>query len=435
MIDLIKLSVPFKREFLMETQQTSQGLSVSYVDIKECLRRGVGLEAKQVHSRIAVSEGAFSDELEVSDLRHPYQSLETSFTGMAFKIFQGTPLRDACVELKASPAKILQGHNVYGSTNLLVGAYEMLMALYHSYPELVEMLDYSKTTLDAIDCTYSARIKTEQQAREVITQLKNVSNGHLRPPSKNNEDTTCYFNRNSRHVDRTVYLKHNEFMTQLNKLKSLQDKGDHTYDRVIDVMSNPELINFSRNLIRFEAKAKRRYLDEIGMPKNLFEACRFQEQYEKNGNSLIEDIWQKAFNPLFKALEGQRMNIFNDEEVYNKLKIMYGKQTPKGNITYSKADRVFRFYRQLVASGYESVKATFSAPRTFYDNMNFLLAAGFSKAQLQNLKGNGKDNVVPLLQVIGIDFKQQRPSNWVEPQAGDITKLYGLDDVTLHLVA
>ncbi|MFP1109966.1 phage/plasmid replication protein, II/X family, partial [Vibrio cholerae] len=52
-----------------------------------------------------------------------------------------------------------------------------------------------------------------------------------------------------------------------------------------------------------------------------------------------------------------------------------------------------------------------------------------SKAQLQNLQGNGKDNVVPLLQVIEIDFSQQRPSDWVEPKAGDITKLYGLDNV------
>ncbi|MGR2988999.1 phage/plasmid replication protein, II/X family, partial [Vibrio vulnificus] len=76
-----------------------------------------------------------SDGFEVGDLRHPYQSLPTSFTGMAFKIFQGTALRDACVELKASPAKILQGHNVYGSTSIVSGAYEMLMALYHAYPD------------------------------------------------------------------------------------------------------------------------------------------------------------------------------------------------------------------------------------------------------------------------------------------------------------
>ncbi|HDM8168478.1 TPA: hypothetical protein P0E23_001072 [Vibrio harveyi] len=431
MIDMLKISVPFKREFLLESQQNSQGECVSYADIKECSRRGIGLEAKVVHF---TGESAL-DELEVADLRHPYQSLPTSFTGMAFKIFQGTPLRDACVELKASPAKILQGHNVYGSTNIITGAYEMLMALYNSYPDFAEMLDFTASTLDAIDCTFSARAKTELQAKQVINQLKSVANKQMRASVRNEHETTCYFSRGSRHVDRKVYLKGFEFNRQLNQLRASQEKGDHSNDRVIDVMSDPNLINYARNLIRFEAGAKRRYLDDIGVPKNLFEACKFQEQYEKDGNCLIRDIWSKAFAPLLDALEGQKMNIFNDEEVHNKLKILYGKTTPKGNVTYSKADRVFRFYRSLVSDGYNAVKDSFSARRTFYDNLNLLLDAGFSKAQIQNLQGNGNDNVVPLLQVIEIDFSQQRPADYVEPKAGDITKLYGLDDVKLHLVA
>ncbi len=431
MIDMLKISVPFKREFLLESQQNAQGECVSYADIKECSRRGIGLEAKVVHF---TGESAL-DELEVADLRHPYQSLPTSFTGMAFKIFQGTPLRDACVELKASPAKILQGHNVYGSTNIITGAHEMLMALYNSYPDFAEMLDFTASTLDAIDCTFSARAKTELQAKQVINQLKSVANKQMRASVRNEHETTCYFSRGSRHVDRKVYLKGFEFNRQLNQLRASQEKGDHSNDRVIDVMSDPNLINYARNLIRFEAGAKRRYLDDIGVPKNLFEACKFQEQYEKDGNCLIRDIWSKAFAPLLEALEGQKMNIFNDEEVHNKLKILYGKTTPKGNVTYSKADRVFRFYRSLVSDGYNAVKDSFSARRTFYDNLNLLLGAGFSKAQIQNLQGNGNDNVVPLLQVIEIDFSQQRPADYVEPKAGDITKLYGLDDVKLHLVA
>lgn len=431
MIDMLKISVPFKPEFLLESQQNASGECVSYVDIRECSRRGIGLEAKVVHF---TGESAL-DDIEVGDLRHPYQSLPTSFTGMAFKIFQGTPLRDACVELKASPAKILQGHNVYGSTNIITGAYEMLMALFNSYSDFYEMLDITGTTLDAIDCTFSARAKTELQAKQVINQLKSVANKQMRASVRNEHETTCYFSRGSRHVDRKVYLKGFEFNRQLQQLRALQEKGDSSYDRVIDVMGDPNLINYARNLIRFEAGAKRRYLDDMGVPKNLFEACQFQEQYEKDGNCLIQDIWSKAFSPLLEALEGQKMNIFNDAEVHNKLKALYGKLTPKGNMSYSKADRVFRFYRSLVSDGYNAVKDSFSARRTFYDNLNLLLDAGFSKAQIQNLQGNGKDNVVPLLQVIEIDFSQQRPADYVEPKAGDITKLYGLDDVKLHLVA
>ncbi|EPI4958401.1 phage/plasmid replication protein, II/X family, partial [Vibrio parahaemolyticus] len=291
------------------------------------------------------------------------------------------------------------------------------------------------STLDAIDCTFSARAKTELQAKQVINQLKSVANKQMRASVRNEHETTCYFSRGSRHVDRKVYLKGFEFNRQLQQLRALQEKGDSSYDRVIDVMGDPSLINYARNLIRFEAGAKRRYLDDMGVPKNLFEACQFQEQYEKDGNCLIKDIWSKAFSPLLEALEGQKMNIFNDEEVHNKLKALYGKLTPKGNMSYSKADRVFRLYRSLVSDGYEAVKASYSTRATFYNNLNLLLGAGFSKAQIQNLQGNGKDNVVPLLQVIEIDFSQQRPADYVEPKAGDITKLYGLDDVKLHLVA
>ncbi|ELV8594340.1 phage/plasmid replication protein, II/X family [Vibrio fluvialis] len=431
MIDMLKISVPFKCDFLLKSEQNSSGETVSYVDIKECSRRGIGLEAKVVH----FTGDSALDELEVADLRHPYQSLPTSFTGMAFKIFQGTPLRDACVELKASPAKILQGHNVYGSTRIITGAYEMLMALYNAYPSFADMLDFQAATLDAIDCTFSARAKNELQAKQVINQLKSVANKQMRASVRNEHETTCYFSRGSRHVDRKVYLKGCEFNRQLSQLRSLQEKGDRSYDRVLDVMGDPNLINYARNLIRFEAGAKRRYLDDMGVPKNLFEACKFQFEYEKNGSCLIADIWRKAFAPLMEALEGQKMNIFNDEQVHNRLKTMYGKITPKGNVTYSKADRIFRFYRSLVSDGYLAVKDSFSAPRTFYDNLNLLLEAGFSKAQLQNLQGNGKDNVIPLLQVIEIDFSQQRPADYVEPKAGDITKLYGLEDVVLHLVA
>lgn len=426
MIDMIKISIPFSEEFLLTTQADSSSDCVSYVDIKECSRRGIGLEAKVVH----FTGGSFQDGLEVANLRHPYQTLPTSFTGMAFKIFQGTKLRDACVELKASPAKILQGHNVYGSTKIITGAFEMIMALYNAHPDFFEMLNVQDTTLDAIDCTFSAKAKTELQAKQVINQLKSVSNKQMRASVRNEHETTCYFSRGSRHVDRKVYLKGCEFNRQLNNLRSLQEKGDSAHDRVIDVMSDPKLINFARNLIRFEAGAKRRYLDEFNVPKKLFDACKFQTEYEKDGKCLIADIWSRAFSPLMEALEGQRMNVFNDEKVHNDLKIAYGKETPKGNISYAKADRLFRFYRSIVTDGYDAVKSTFTSRATFSRHLNDLVAVGFSKAQLQNLKGNGQDNVVPLLQVIEIDFSQQRPSDWVEPQAGDIMKLYGYDNVT-----
>ena len=419
MIDRLKLSIPFLDKFLLKTAALSCG-SVEYVDIEECSRRGITLEAKTV----TYTQSAFFDKYEISDLRHPYETLPTSYTGMAFKIFQGTPNRPACVEIKASPAKIIQGHNVYGSTCIHLGSSEMLMALYHVLPEFYEMLDVENTLLDLIDCTFSARLKNENQVKQVIEQLKNISNKQMRTAVRNEHETTCYFSRNSRHVDRKAYGKGFEFQRQLADLRSKKEQGCNSYDHVIEVMSCPHLQNFAQNLLRLEAGAKRRYLDEFLIPKKLVDAIKFQTEYEKDGNCLITDIWKRAFNPLLEALKGQKMNIFNDDEVHTQLKIAYFKITPKGNTSYSKADRVFRFYRSLISDGYNAVKSSFSVPKSFYNQLNLLLDVGFSKAQLQQLKGKGMDNVIPLLQVIEIDFSAQRPSNWVEPKTSPIVDFY-----------
>ncbi|MBF9000481.1 hypothetical protein I1A42_07895 [Vibrio sp. NFV-1] len=60
-------------------------------------------------------------------------------------------------------------------------------------------------------------------------------------------------------------------------------------------------------------------------------------------------------------------------------------------------------------------------------HLKALLAIGFSKAQLQNLQGSA--NVVPLLQVIKkVDFTQQHPSDYVEPKAGHISRMYGVSE-------
>ena len=81
----------------------------------------------------------------------------------------------------------------------------------------------------------------------------------------------------------------------------------------------------------------------------------------------------------------------------------------------------------MVSDGYEAVKDSYSVRASFYNHLNELLVVGFSKAQLQNLQGHGKDNVVPLLQVIDVDFSNQRPDWYVEPKVGHLASKYGFN--------
>ncbi|MFX6134389.1 phage/plasmid replication protein, II/X family, partial [Acinetobacter baumannii] len=78
------------------------------------------------------------------------------------------------VELKASPAKILQGHNVYGTDWIEQGALEMLGYLAESHPTLYGMLAIGETEVKQLDSTYSARLRDDNQVADAIDFLRNV---------------------------------------------------------------------------------------------------------------------------------------------------------------------------------------------------------------------------------------------------------------------
>ncbi|OCG58307.1 hypothetical protein A9G37_06915 [Gilliamella sp. GillExp13] len=75
-----------------------------------------------------------------------------------------------CIEINASPAKLLQGHNVFGTENLelCATATELLSGLVYGMPKLFDLLDISNTNLDWIDVTYSAHVDNELIAQQVI---------------------------------------------------------------------------------------------------------------------------------------------------------------------------------------------------------------------------------------------------------------------------
>nr|VVV06866.1 hypothetical protein AW0309160_04360 [Aliivibrio wodanis] len=65
------------------------------------------------------------------------------------------------------------------------------------------------------------------------------------------------------------------------------------------------------------------------------------------------------------------MNIYDDELIQNKLRFEYQKITPKGNVSYSKADRAFSFYRRLVNEGFNEVRRSYSVRQNFIIILTF----------------------------------------------------------------
>ena len=143
MLDKLHLFIPFASEHIQLLGADGAADPVHMVDLSSL---GVPLQGQ-----ISIGEGG---KLEADFLRHAWESLSTGFTPLAFKVFHqslGKRLMPG-VEVKASPAKLLQGHNVFGPTCIQKGAEVMFKWLAGSYPQLFDKLNVSATQVYAIDC-------------------------------------------------------------------------------------------------------------------------------------------------------------------------------------------------------------------------------------------------------------------------------------------
>ena len=344
-------------------------------------------------------------------LNHSYEKLPTSYTSMAFKFFHEGRFFPH-VELKASPAKILQGHNVYGTDWIEEGAMEMLGYLAESHPTLYSILAISETEVLQLDATYSARLRDDNQVAQALDFMRNMSSRHIRKSQKQivYKNTVYFGSERGKRFARKVYGKSCEFQNQLEEQIKLANANDKCAQRVVKVMSDPALQAWTKGLLRFETGIKRYVLKELGIPTNLFQLIR----YQRENPTFLKDLWVKANSELFKALEGTAMKCTDPDSVFNHLCSVYAKRTALGRVSLTKARNLFTFYTNLEAHGFEVLKTRYSDTR-FYANMADLIAAGYSKAFLQNLHIESKNNVIPFIKLVEINFENQVPPDFKEP--------------------
>lgn len=350
-------------------------------------------------------------EVHNAALFHPYESVPTHYTGMALKVFFDSAY-EPYVQIKASPAKLLQGHNVFGSDNIEQGAMEMIGFLTEAYPLLARMLDWSKAWVSHLDVTYSCRAKDQTTAKKVLEYLGNVSNGQTRI-SKKAYDTSRYWGgETSRLVQHKCYLKHDEFMAQFAEQQQLAKKLDKSAMRVIQVMSDQRLIEWTIGLLRFESRLKKRWLERNGIPTNLFELISFQKQ---NPN-LLQSLWTKATHSIFEALRGQTMKLIDDTSVLEAIERSDVVKTKSGKPSPTKVRNIFAMYCLIREKGIVELKATYSKS-SFHQLISDLCSCGFSKAFLQNLHTEKPNNIIPFIKLVEIDFNQQLPEWYIEPNS------------------
>ena len=406
MIDLLTIKIPFVESIVAMSPDGTNGL----IDLRECQKRGCRMEAGDV--TFTSNDYRLDSEnitvAEVSALRHPFEALPSSWSTLAFKVRAGGQNYYPYIELKASPAKLLQGHNVYGSCDVMLCIDSLITAFCYAMPDMAEILEFNNAELAQIDCTFSAHLKTESDSRNVIHALRNISNGQTRG-AKSAFDTTAYFGKGSRHKRLKAYLKQFELQDQINKAQTKYDKTkSQVFKNQLEAMKTPAVQNFAKNALRLEASVMPRMLKRLGIPTNLWAFETYSNSFD---GCLIQQLWKQSWQDIFKTFEGANMRTYSDTEIQENLRQHFKTETKNG-FSYSKADRLFRTFRMMKHEGWDEVKST-TPKATFYRTIEDLTQV-VPKAYLQNLQATAS-NVVPLIRFVNVDFEKQHPENWQEP--------------------
>lgn len=399
MLDHLCINAPFESSFF----SVNEAGQYFFIDV-DLHSIEIPLASRSVHKN---DDGSIS----AAALFHPFESVPTHYTGMAMKVFFDSAY-EPYVQIKASPAKLLQGHNVFGGDDIEQGAMEMIGFLHEAYPVLARMLDWERAWVSHIDVTYSARVKDQRTAHKVLDYLGNVSNGQTRI-SKKAYDTSRYWGgATSRLVQHKCYLKHEEFLAQFAELQERAKRMDKSAMRVVEVMSDQRLVDWTIGLLRFESRLKKRWLERNGVPTNLFELIRFQKQNPE----LLQTLWTKATYSIFEALRGQTMKLTDDKSVLEAIERSEVVMTKSGKASPTKVRNLFAMYCLIREKGIDELKTTYSKT-SFHRLVADLCLCGFSKAYLQNLHTEKANNIIPFVKLIEIDFNQQLPEWYQEPNS------------------
>lgn len=352
-------------------------------------------------------EQSIDSEGQVYNTRHPWESIPSSYEGMAFKVFDHRydPLDTFYIEIKASPAKLMQGHNVYGSSDFYDCCLHLLELLCMTYPGIADVLDHDSWVLAQIDITYSSQAnKDNREARAFINALGNVSYGQTK--CRTGYDGTSYFGKkNSRLKKIKVYSKGPEVAETI---KSNLRRAD---GELLNEVYTPELLLYADGLIRWEVSLYHRYFERLGIP------TRLKDIFSTNAlsPSQLQNYWLLATSDLFNALRGQTMKIINDDEVRDQLRAKFSKTGKTGKVSTAAPDAAFRTYRDIRRDGWLIARGSM-VTRTFDRHIKMLTECGLSRAALQNMNGlNDGAQIIPFVRFIQVDFGSQFPEGYIEP--------------------
>lgn len=334
---------------------------------------------------------------EVADLWHKWDSIPTDFASIAFKFFDVHEKRpDPYLEISGNPAKLMNGHNLWGSDDLGVCAMALLDEFNKVHPDILLMLQLEHTQVVLVDLTFHSWAESDYAAERFISSLANVSNGQTR--ARHSIASTVYFGKkDSKYKRLKVYLKSNELVHQSKSfLKRSPDLHPQIYTE--------RLHAFATGMIRWEATLKTDWFTTRSFSVLLFDLIKVFD-----ARSFWYQAWQDVFNAIGSGDEIMVTKINDDVDVLEKLRALY--TSPRGST--SKADSVYRTFRFIKSDGYENA-VLLGNRMTIWRHVKALESIGISKAALQQYRGEGLGHeVIPLVRYLHVDFSAQVP-DWAQ---------------------
>lgn len=341
------------------------------------------------------------------ELYHPYESLPSDYTDMAMKFYTNTMNTTPYVEIKASPLKLLQGHNVFGFESIELGADQMLGMLIEAFPTLIPILDIEKTEVLHLDTTYLFRLPHQNMVQPVLDYMANLAKGHRKARQIKYENYITWGNDGAS-VRPKAYGKFEEVKAQLNKIQKKADKGCQRSKSLVCAMH--DALPFANAVLRLEARICKTYLTKNGYPSNLFELIKLQHEQPE----LLLRLWHVAFDPILDTMRGKYMNFSSDGEILDLFKSKLVTYTKTGKPSYTRANNAMKFYSLIRQIGLKATKELYNE-RTFYDALKHLENCEISMGHLQNLAKNPNGKVIPFVRMFELKMSDQQPSDYQIP--------------------
>lgn len=329
-----------------------------------------------------------SGNLCADDIYCPWESLGTDHGGLAVKPYhEGNGMLPwPYLEIKCSPAKLVQAHNVYGTDKVAPCVKNMFAVLVQHYPDLLcpdtgkPFLDTEYARISEIDITYSVRVASKTHQEALMDVLRHTSKGQTRNRGDAYQSTVYFGSKNSRLKKIKVYLKGPEILRDV-----------EARSRKKMVLPPKQVVEDAQSLVRFELTIKKDWLERRRLPTNMLD---FIERFDSDP-ALLRTVYNEGCRDLFDSMIGEVLTVTDEKQVMKALDKVHGE-------TRGKVARLMGFYQSLKAVGYDALKQQYQE-RTFRRQISDLEAAGFSRAHLFSLHVNKGKTVISFPQVVRLD--------------------------------